>query len=129
MCHTVLIPMHATSTSLLLHPTLLTPFPYYQRTLYGGVFDCFKKVYASHGVSGFYRGLLSPLIGSMAENALSLSSYQYLRRTFTALSGQKDDDDGDPAEDGNVCWHLIIMSRLILLFLVCIISRLHDDRP
>lgn len=40
-----------------------------------GVFSCFRDVVRTNGIGGLYKGLASPLIGSMAENATIFSCF------------------------------------------------------
>jgi len=53
-----------------------------------GVVHCIKDVVATHGFVGLYRGLLTPLVGSMAENAVLFSSYGTAQRVITGLRGE-----------------------------------------
>jgi len=48
--------------------------------LYKGPLDCFRRTIRADGLAGLYRGLLTPLVGSMAENAISFTSYSRLQR-------------------------------------------------
>jgi len=36
---------------------------------YAGMIDCFRKTFAREGLSGLYKGAMSPLAGAMAHNA------------------------------------------------------------
>ena len=44
-------------------------------TQYSSTMDCILKTYRTKGFLGFYKGISSPLVGSMAENALLFTSY------------------------------------------------------
>ena len=44
-------------------------------TQYSSTMDCIVQTYQSKGFLGFYKGISSPLVGSMAENSLLFTSY------------------------------------------------------
>lgn len=47
---------------------------------YKGAVDCMSTTYRSGGIAALYRGLSSPLLGSMAECATLFVSYGYIKR-------------------------------------------------
>jgi len=49
---------------------------------YQGVGDCLRQTYTSGGLLGFYRGLLSPLVGSMAECATLFVAYGWMKKVL-----------------------------------------------
>lgn len=49
---------------------------------YTGPFDAVVKTYRKNGILGLYRGLPSPLLGSMAENATLFFAYGTMKRTL-----------------------------------------------
>eukprot|EP00042_Codosiga_hollandica_P020254 m.65072 g.65072 ORF g.65072 m.65072 type:complete len:338 (-) comp49765_c0_seq1:48-1061(-) len=53
---------------------------------YHGAMDCIRQVHLAHGFRGFYRGLLSPLVGSMAENAGLFLSYGICKRLASSAT-------------------------------------------
>ena len=42
--------------------------------------DCIRKLYHTEGLSGFYRGVTIPLLGSMAEISCLMTSYGFAKR-------------------------------------------------
>jgi len=44
---------------------------------FNGTFDCIIKTYKNEGFTGFYKGLSSPLVGSMIENGILFSAFGY----------------------------------------------------
>lgn len=42
--------------------------------------DCIRKLYHSEGITGFYRGVPTPLLGSMAEISCLMTSYGFAKR-------------------------------------------------
>jgi len=63
-----------------------------------GVFHCIKDVVATHGVMGLYRGLLTPLVGSMAEGAVLFASYGTAQRAIAGLRGESSSSEIDGRE-------------------------------
>ncbi|KAJ1673323.1 mitochondrial ornithine carrier protein, partial [Spiromyces aspiralis] len=47
--------------------------------VFSGTFDCLRQTFKEEGFKGFYRGLSSPLVGAMAENALAFFSYNRIQ--------------------------------------------------
>jgi hypothetical protein len=54
---------------------------------YSGPIDCFRKIVASEGWAGLYRGLKPNLIGVTPEKAIKLTMNDVLREWFTAGNG------------------------------------------
>lgn len=50
------------------------------KTKYNGALDCLQQAIQQHGVSSLYRGISSPLLGSMAENAVCFLAYANIKR-------------------------------------------------
>jgi len=56
---------------------------------FNGTFDCIAKTYKTEGLTGFYKGLSSPLVGSMIENGVLFSGFslaQHIIRKTTKKS-------------------------------------------
>ena len=56
---------------------------------YNSTLDCIIKTYKLKGISGFYTGITSPLLGSMCENALLFASYGYFQ---SIIKREKEDN-------------------------------------
>lgn len=56
---------------------------------YNGPIDCFKKILATEGSSGLYRGLKPNLIGVTPEKAIKLSANDFLREYFVSKNGDR----------------------------------------
>lgn len=56
--------------------------------LYKGPYDCFKKTVKQYGFLSLYRGLTSPLIGSVVENAI-VFSFNGGMKDFLAVDEQR----------------------------------------
>ncbi|KAI8319078.1 mitochondrial carrier [Martensiomyces pterosporus] len=54
--------------------------------VFSGTFDCLKQTWQNEGFRGFYRGLTSPLVGAMAENAIAFYSYNRIQGAIRSLS-------------------------------------------
>lgn len=59
---------------------------------YAGTLDCFVQTVRHEGFRGLYKGLASPLVGSMAENAILFSVYNGIQDMFRRLDGTYDPD-------------------------------------
>ncbi|KAJ1954732.1 mitochondrial ornithine carrier protein [Linderina pennispora] len=60
--------------------------------VFSGTLDCLKQTWQNEGFRGFYRGLASPLLGAMAENAVAFYAYnriQSIIRTATNNTGSE----------------------------------------
>ena len=53
---------------------------------YKGPIDCIIKSIQQEGVSGLFKGLSAPLLGSMAENAVLFVSYNYIQNLIRSFS-------------------------------------------
>lgn len=73
-----------------------------------GVVHCIKDVVANNGFLGLYRGLLTPLVGSMAENAVLFTSYGMAQRTITGLRGET----GEPGRE-IVCARAVVAAGAV----------------
>ncbi|PVV00934.1 hypothetical protein BB560_004663 [Smittium megazygosporum] len=47
--------------------------------VFGGTIDCLKQTWVNEGFTGFYRGLASPLVGAMVENAFIFFAYKKIQ--------------------------------------------------
>eukprot|EP01102_Stenamoeba_stenopodia_P006676 TRINITY_DN1851_c0_g1_i1.p1 TRINITY_DN1851_c0_g1~~TRINITY_DN1851_c0_g1_i1.p1 ORF type:complete len:336 (-),score=74.32 TRINITY_DN1851_c0_g1_i1:168-1142(-) len=72
----IVYPMDMVKTRLQFQKSTGTP-------LYTGTLDCFRKILASEGILGFYRGLPAQLVGVAPEKAIKLTVNDMLRYTFT----------------------------------------------
>ncbi|KAJ2850136.1 mitochondrial ornithine carrier protein [Coemansia brasiliensis] len=54
--------------------------------VFSGTLDCLKQTWKHEGFHGFYRGLTSPLIGAMAENAIAFYAYNRIQSAIHAFS-------------------------------------------
>ncbi|KAJ1898671.1 mitochondrial ornithine carrier protein [Kickxella alabastrina] len=59
---------------------------------FSGTIDCLRQTWHNEGPQGFYRGLTSPLVGAMAENALAFYSYNRIQAAIRSLGGQEHQD-------------------------------------
>ncbi|OLY78955.1 Bifunctional purine biosynthesis protein ADE17, partial [Smittium mucronatum] len=57
------------------------------KQVFNGTIDCLKQTWKNEGFSGFYRGLSSPLLGAMAENALIFFSYKKIQSLVAYSTG------------------------------------------
>jgi len=55
---------------------------------YKGMMDCAKKVLASEGVKGFFRGFAPALARSFPANAVCFAVYEASQARFNSLLGQ-----------------------------------------
>ncbi|PVV01074.1 hypothetical protein BB560_004524 [Smittium megazygosporum] len=53
---------------------------------YSGMFDCFKKIVATEGVKGLYRGIIPNLVGITPEKAIKLAVNDSMRDYFAKKS-------------------------------------------
>lgn len=70
------------------------------RPAYASSTDCAKQIWRSSGLGGFYRGLATPLVGSMAEISTLMTTYGFFKR----LLGEHPDKPELPA------WKLALAS-------------------
>jgi hypothetical protein len=64
--------------------------------VYRGAWHCLRYTYEAKGVvNGLYKGLASPLLGSMAENALLFWAYNHAKRALLLLG---EDSSGDETQ-------------------------------
>ncbi|KAJ2158218.1 mitochondrial ornithine carrier protein [Coemansia sp. RSA 552] len=47
--------------------------------VFSGTLDCLRQTWRHEGFGGFYRGLTSPLVGAMAENAIAFYAYNRIQ--------------------------------------------------
>ena len=59
-------------------------------TRYNGALDCLQQAIRQHGVSSLYRGITSPLLGSMAENAICFFAYANIKRLLLLRHADND---------------------------------------
>jgi len=60
------------------------------RVIYRGAFHCITHTIQRNGFFSLYKGLSSPLLGSMAENALLFLVYNNLKRQLGEIPGEKE---------------------------------------
>ena len=48
--------------------------------VYKGITDCFRRIYTEEGVTAFYRGTLSPLLGIGAQVALQFGTNELAKK-------------------------------------------------
>eukprot|EP00567_Pseudictyota_dubia_P016331 CAMPEP_0197441750 /NCGR_PEP_ID=MMETSP1175-20131217/7945_1 /TAXON_ID=1003142 /ORGANISM="Triceratium dubium, Strain CCMP147" /LENGTH=322 /DNA_ID=CAMNT_0042972081 /DNA_START=233 /DNA_END=1201 /DNA_ORIENTATION=+ len=58
--------------------------------VYRGAWHCLTHTFRTKGVKGLYKGLSSPLLGSMAENAVLFLTFGYFKRLLGEVPGEKD---------------------------------------
>jgi ornithine carrier protein len=58
--------------------------------VFNGPWDCLKKTVRNEGFRGLYKGLASPLVGSMGENAALFVMYGYNQNVIRKLVGTYD---------------------------------------
>ncbi|KAI5304651.1 hypothetical protein KEM56_006194 [Ascosphaera pollenicola] len=61
---------------------------------YSGAFDCAKKVLTNEGLTGFYKGTLTPLIGIGACVSVQFGGFHYARRAFEKYNQEKNPSAG-----------------------------------
>jgi len=59
---------------------------------FNGTFDCIRKTYKNEGLFGFYKGLSSPLVGSMIENGILFSGFGYSQRLIRSVTNKPDEE-------------------------------------
>ncbi|KAJ2660882.1 mitochondrial ornithine carrier protein [Coemansia sp. RSA 1200] len=59
--------------------------------VFSGTFDCLAQTWRNEGFRGFYRGLTSPLVGAMAENAIAFYAYNRLQNVIRSATGSSAD--------------------------------------
>ena len=59
----------------------ISPQPFYK-----GITDCFRRIYTDEGVTAFYRGTLSPLLGIGAQVALQFGTNELVKKILFKLS-------------------------------------------
>ncbi|KAI9168610.1 hypothetical protein H9P43_007983 [Blastocladiella emersonii ATCC 22665] len=64
--------------------------------LFAGPVDCFRKTVQREGVRGLYRGLSSPLVGAVLENATLFVSYNYIQTLIRGHSSVSSTSSADP---------------------------------
>ena len=57
---------------------------------YSGMIDCAKKTLKQEGLSGFYAGILSPLLGQMFFMAISFATFHKISRQLAITSEKKE---------------------------------------
>ncbi|KAJ1723060.1 mitochondrial ornithine carrier protein [Coemansia erecta] len=55
--------------------------------VFTGTLDCLRQTWANEGFGGFYRGLTSPLVGAMAENAIAFYAYNRIQQLIRQVTG------------------------------------------
>lgn len=59
--------------------------------LYSGYVDCVKKMMGAEGISGFYRGVMAPVIGAGAENAVCFFGFSLGLKAVAAVTNYQGD--------------------------------------
>jgi len=59
---------------------------------FNSTFDCIIKTYKNEGFLGFYKGLSSPLVGSMIENGVLFSGFGYAQRLIRKVTKKPEDE-------------------------------------
>ncbi|ORX60869.1 mitochondrial carrier [Piromyces finnis] len=59
---------------------------------FNGTFDCIVKTYKNEGIFGFYKGLSSPLVGSMIENGILFSGFSYAQHLIKKITKKSEDE-------------------------------------
>ncbi|KAJ2864921.1 mitochondrial ornithine carrier protein [Coemansia erecta] len=54
--------------------------------VFSGTVDCLAQTWRNEGFQGFYRGLTSPLVGAMAENAIAFYAYNRLQSVIRSVA-------------------------------------------
>ncbi|KAJ1801138.1 mitochondrial ornithine carrier protein [Coemansia sp. RSA 2399] len=54
--------------------------------VFSGTMDCLAQTWRNEGFQGFYRGLTSPLVGAMAENAIAFYAYNRLQSVIRSVA-------------------------------------------
>ncbi|KAJ2555794.1 mitochondrial ornithine carrier protein [Coemansia sp. RSA 1933] len=54
--------------------------------VFSGTMDCLAQTWRNEGFQGFYRGLTSPLVGAMAENAIAFYAYNRLQTVIRMVT-------------------------------------------
>ena len=65
----------------------------YSGPKYTGALHCIKHTVETNGVMGLYRGLSSPLLGSMAENAVLFLSYGIFKNALGGVEAAAKGED------------------------------------
>eukprot|EP00980_Cylindrotheca_fusiformis_P006914 scaffold1442_cov128-Cylindrotheca_fusiformis.AAC.35 len=58
-----------------------------EKPRYTGAWHCFQSTVENHGVAFLYKGISSPLLGSMAENALLFWAYSHCKKALGETEG------------------------------------------
>lgn len=62
-------------------------------TTYRGAWHCLTYTFQNRGITGLYAGLTSPLLGSMAENAVLFASYNRFKGLFVDQFDESNNTD------------------------------------
>lgn len=54
--------------------------------VFSGTTDCLRQTWRQEGFRGFYRGLTSPLVGAMAENAIAFYAYNRIQGMIRSMT-------------------------------------------
>ncbi|KAJ1815122.1 mitochondrial ornithine carrier protein [Coemansia sp. RSA 2599] len=58
--------------------------------VFSGTLDCLRQTFRNEGFGGFYRGLTSPLVGAMAENAIAFYAYNRIQSGIRRVTGTQE---------------------------------------
>ncbi|CAM0138665.1 mitochondrial ornithine carrier protein [Umbelopsis sp. WA50703] len=81
---------------------------------FSGPLDCITKTVKEHGVKDLYRGLSSPLVGSMIENAALFVGYKQVQRMIRDLSATPEQKIQYAQEHGDESLQQLSLNQLIV---------------
>ncbi|KAJ2699754.1 mitochondrial ornithine carrier protein [Coemansia sp. IMI 203386] len=58
--------------------------------VFSGTIDCLRQTFRNEGFGGFYRGLTSPLVGAMAENAIAFYAYNRIQSMIRQITNTQE---------------------------------------
>src|ERR1700730_16597159 len=56
---------------------------------YTGPFDCLTKTVKIEGISGLYKGMLTPLLFSAVKTPVELATWGYFKKLIFSIKGKK----------------------------------------
>eukprot|EP01100_Stratorugosa_tubuloviscum_P011764 TRINITY_DN5336_c0_g2_i1.p1 TRINITY_DN5336_c0_g2~~TRINITY_DN5336_c0_g2_i1.p1 ORF type:complete len:321 (+),score=119.37 TRINITY_DN5336_c0_g2_i1:115-1077(+) len=68
---------------------LQTQVPQAGNFYYNGPIDCFVKIFRDEGIKGYYKGMTTPLLGAMAENAVLFTINGQMQTFLKGKSNRK----------------------------------------
>ncbi|KAJ3088682.1 hypothetical protein HK102_008198 [Quaeritorhiza haematococci] len=72
---------------------------------FSGTLDCLLKTVRNEGFFGLYKGLASPLVGSILENSILFATYGFTQQLIRSVSGRTASATGEEVElsMGEIC--------------------------